>query len=243
MGFSTMNPYFQHNSKLDDFRLFSSEHLWTIVIILFLSILLFVLKKQIRLKKQFLRIFLAGFLFISMLSHQIWLVQEGAWKAKSSLPLHLSDLAVILAIVMLLSKSSKLFQFMYFAGIASSIQAILTPDLGKYSFPHFQYIVFFLTHGAVIIACLFMLIAYQFRPTWTSLWISVLIVNGYAAVVYFLNKLLGSNYLYIIKKPDNASLLDILGDWPMYLIWMELIMIASFILLYGVYKMKKITSN
>ncbi|WP_191565522.1 TIGR02206 family membrane protein [Metabacillus idriensis] len=238
-----MNPYFQHNSQLNEFRLFSSEHLWTIVIILFLSILLFIMKKQVRLRRKSIRFFLAGFLLISMLSHQLWLVQEGAWKAKSSLPLHLSDLAVILAIVMLITKSTKLFQFMFFAGIASSVQAILTPDLGKYSFPHFQYIVFFLTHGGVIIACLFMLLAYHLRPTWSSLWVSVLIVNGYAVCIYFLNKLLDSNYLYIKKKPDNASLLDALGEWPMYLFWMELIMIASFLFLYVLYKLKKITSS
>ncbi|WP_191275135.1 YwaF family protein [Neobacillus kokaensis] len=229
-----MNAYFQFHSKLDSFRLFSMEHLVTIAIIIILCILPFVTRNQYKKdgKRRLFRFPLAFLLLISDVLQHLWLVEENAWSIKRDLPLHLSDLVVILAIIMLLTKSNKLFQFMYFAGIGSSIQAILTPNLGRYSFPHFQYIEFFISHGGVILACMFMIAAFNYRPTIRALWVTVLIVNLYAACVFFLNKLLGSNYLYIMKKPKTPSLLDYLGPWPWYLLSMEIVMIVSFYILY-----------
>jgi hypothetical integral membrane protein (TIGR02206 family) len=176
---------------------------------------------------------------VSDASEHLWLINENAWSIRRDLPLQLSDLVVILAIVMLLTSSYKIFQFMYFAGIGSSIQAILTPDLGKFSFPHFRYIEFFVAHGGVVLACLFMVVAFNYRPTIRSMWVTILIVNLYAACVFFLNKFLGANYLYIMKKPGTASLLDYLGPWPWYLLSMELVMILSFYILYIPFRIKR----
>lgn len=236
-----MQPFFQFHSKLDSFRIFSREHLLTIGIILALIVLLFTIRKllQEQGKKQLFRFSLAFLLFTSEACYQLWLVYENAWSVKKALPLQLSDLAVILAIVMLLTNSFKLFQFMYFAGLGSSIQAIMTPDLGRYSFPHFQYIEFFVSHGGVVLACLFMVVAYKYRPTFPGMWMTALIINLYTGFVFLLNKWLGADYLYIMKKPENASLLDYLGPWPWYLLSLELVMIVSFYLLYSPFWLKK----
>jgi hypothetical integral membrane protein (TIGR02206 family) len=213
----------------------------TIAIILVLGILLFIFREEFQKqeKKGFFRFSLAFLLLAFDASYHLWLVSNNAWSLKTALPLHLSDLAVILAIVMLLTGSLRLFQFMYFAGLGSSIQAIITPDLGRYSFPHYRYIEFFVSHGGVVLACLFMVFVCKYRPTIRSLWVTVLIVNLYAVCVFFLNKLLRANYLYIMKKPGNASLLDFLGPWPWYLILLEITMIVSFYLLYSPFWLKR----
>ncbi|WP_066073215.1 YwaF family protein [Neobacillus soli] len=229
-----MQAYFQFHSKLQSFRLFSMEHLLTIGIIIILCLLLFLMRNELEKegKRRLFRYSLAVLLVVSEALDHLWLVGENAWSIKRDLPLQLSDLVVILAIVMLLARSEKLFQFMYFAALGSSIQAILTPDLGKFSFPHFQYIEFFVSHGGVVLACLFMVVAFHYWPTIRSMWVTILILNLYAACVFFLNKLLGANYLFIMKKPNSSSLLDYLGPWPWYLLSMELVMILSFYILY-----------
>ncbi|OIK10225.1 hypothetical protein BIV60_21975 [Bacillus sp. MUM 116] len=235
-----MKEYFQFHSKLDSFRLFSLQHLLTIGIIFVLCILLFVMKNELK-KNRIRRIFrfsLAVLLVVSDVSYHLWHIKEHTWSIRRDLPLHLSDLVVILAVVMLLSRSYKLFQFMYFAALGSSIQAILTPSLGKYSFPHFRYIEFFVSHGGVILACLFMVAAFHYRPTISSMWVTILLVNLYAICVFVLNKLLSANYLYIMKKPQSASLLDYLGPWPWYLLSLELVMILSFYILYSPFWIK-----
>lgn len=236
-----MQEYFQFHSKLESFRLFSGEHLWTIGLIFVLCLILFVMRNDLK-KKRKRRIFRFSFailLVVTEVSEHVWLVYEHAWSVRRDLPLQLSDLAVLLAIVMLLTTSYKLFQFIYFAGLGSSIQAILTPDLGKFSFPHFQYIEFFVSHGGTVLACLFMVAAFHYRPTIRSMWLTILIVNLYGAVVFFLNRVLGANYLYIMKKPRSASLLDYLGPWPWYLVSLELVMILSFYILYSPFWIKR----
>lgn len=236
-----MQRFFQYDPKMEPFRLFSVEHLLTIGIIFSLSILMLysghVLKTRER--RDLVRFSLVLLLVVSEMSEHIWLMSEKAWNVRRDLPLQLSDLAVILAMIMLLSKNDKLFQFMYFAGLGSSIQAIVTPDLHRFSFPHFQYIEFFVSHGGVILACLFMVAVFHCMPSIRSLWITILIVNLYAVCVFFLNKLLKANYLYLMKKMGSASLLDYLGSWPWYLLVLEPVMVLSFYLLYSPIWMKR----
>jgi len=71
-----------------------------------------------------------------------------------------------------------------------------------------------------------------FRPTWKSLWRVVIGLNIYAVVIFPINLLLGTDFLYINGKPATASLLDSLPRWPYYLIYMEVIGLVIFLLLY-----------
>lgn len=239
-GVYKMHKYFQYHSNLDSFRIFSMEHLFTMGIIFFLCILLYIFKDVFgkNHNKEFFRWSLAVLLFVGESWYHLWLVYEKSWSVKQDLPLQLSDIAVLLCIIMLVTRNNKLFQFMYFAGLASSVQAILTPDLGKFSFPHFQYIEFFVSHGGVVLSCIFMAVVLKYRPTFRYMWITILILNLYALFVYLLNKLLGANYLYIMKKPAASSLLNYLGPWPWYLISMEIVTIVSFFILYAPFWVK-----
>lgn len=230
-----MEAFFQYHSKLKLFRPFTTDHLITMAIIFVLCVLLFVFRKKLREKgsRRFFRISLAIVILAANVSYHLWLVYEHAWSAKRALPLQLSDLAALLAIVMLLTTNYRVFQFMYFAGLGSAIQAIVTPDLYHFSFPHFLYFESFISHGGVVLACLFMVAAFKYRPTVPSLWGTVLIVDLYAISVFFLNKFLGSNYLYIMKKAGMDTILNYFGPWPWYLLSMEIAMIVSFYILYS----------
>ncbi|MEH7417511.1 TIGR02206 family membrane protein [Neobacillus drentensis] len=236
-----MHDYFQFHSNLHSFRLFSVEHFLPMGIIIVLCTLLFIFRSKLTEKRKgrFLSFFLAILLLVSTTLEQTWLLYEHAWSLKRSLPLQLSDLSVILAFLMLLFRGKKLFQFMYFAGLGSSIQAILTPDLGRYSFPHFEYFEFFVSHGGVVLACIFMVLVFNCSPTLQGMWVTILIVNIYSGIVFFLNKWLGANYLYIMNKPKSSSLLDYLGKWPWYLLSMEMVMILSFYILYSPFWLKR----
>jgi hypothetical integral membrane protein (TIGR02206 family) len=230
-----MQKYFQRKYKNDPFHLFSVEHLLTLLIIGLLGVCLFVFRQKLRHPKSndFFRFSLAILLVISEITYHIWLIRFNAWSLRTSLPLQLSDMAVILTIVMLLTKNISLFKFIYFAGLGSTIQAMLTPNLGIYSFPHFRYIEFYISHGGVFLACLFMVLVERYQPTIRSLWVTILIVNIYGACVFFINHLVDANYLFIMKKPENPSLLDFLGPWPWYILSLEGVIVISFYLLYS----------
>ena len=57
-------------------------------------------------------------------------------------------------------------------------------------------------------------------------------MNVYVVIIFFVNVFLGSNYLLINEKPPTPSLLDLLPEWPVYILFMELIGIGSMLLLY-----------
>jgi hypothetical integral membrane protein (TIGR02206 family) len=87
-----------------------------------------------------------------------------------------------------------------------------------------------------------MVVAYNYRPTIPSMWVTILIVTIYGGCVFFLNKVLGSNYLYIMKKA-GMTILNYFGPWPWYLLTMELAMILSFYILYSPFWIKRKLEN
>ncbi|MCO7175842.1 TIGR02206 family membrane protein [Sporolactobacillus kofuensis] len=220
------------------FVLFSTQHLWTLLVITLLGVCLFLFRKPIR-QALFLRLSvrfgLAAVLLIGELVYQIVTIRSGQWSANYALPLEVSDLAALLSIVMLLSKKWWLFAILYFAGIGSAVQALITPDLGGVSFPHIRYIQFFATHGATVLACLFMIAVERYRPTYRSLWWAAGCLNLYGALIFCFDWWIGANYLYLMHKP-NLSILNWLGPWPWYLLWIEVLMVAEFHFLYWPFK-------
>ena len=112
------------------------------------------------------------------------------------------------------------------------IQALATPGLGIYNFPHFVFFQYFLSHGLIITSAIFMTVVEKFRPTWKSLLRVALWMNLYVIIIYFVNIAIGSNYLMINEKPATPSLLDLLPEWPIYILYMEVIGILTMLVLY-----------
>lgn len=230
-----MEKFFQPKPYEAPFHLFSAQHLAALAIIGLLAACLFVFRMRIRHSVQWrvgLRYLLAALLILSEISYQVWLVYFDKWSLKSSLPLELSDLTVFLAALMLVVGNRPLFSFLYFAGLGSSLQALITPDLGGYTFPHFRSIEFFTAHGGMILASLFMIAVERYRPSFRSLWLTFLIVNVYGAGIFFFNRLSGANYLYLMGRPKTPSLMDFLGPWPWHFLSLEALVLLVFLLLY-----------
>ncbi|MFY4774220.1 TIGR02206 family membrane protein [Metabacillus sp. RGM 3146] len=239
-----MPAYFDYNVKGEHFSLFSTYHLLTLFIVLCLSIFLYLIRNFLKKKPRdsFFRYGLGILLLLSEASYQFWLLFFHKWTLKAALPFQLSDLTVFLAAFMLFSKNRGLFSFLYFAGIGSSIQAMITPDLGLYSFPHYRYFEFYLSHGGVVLSCLFMIFTEKYRPSLFSLWMTIILINLYGVVMFLINRKLQANFLYIMEKPSNASLLNYLGPWPWYIISLEAVMIVSFFILYLPFWVKQKTA-
>jgi len=178
------------------------------------------------------RIGLAVLLLSVNISWQVWCLVNGTWSLQTHLPLHLCTAMVYFNALMLLTKSYRLYEFCYFAGIGGAIQALLTPDVGPYGFPHYGYFHFFVGHGASIAAAIYMTAVEGYRPHWRSLLRVAVMLNLYLLVVGAVNFVIGSNFMYLMYKPATPSLLDYLGPWPWYVVAAEPIGLAVFLLLY-----------
>jgi hypothetical integral membrane protein (TIGR02206 family) len=154
------------------------------------------------------------------------------------LPLYLCSVFVWVGAYMLLTKNYTIYEFIYLLGIPAALQAFLTPDAGRFGFPHYRFFQVMLSHGLIITSALYMTFVCRFRPTWKSV-VKVLVVsNIYAVIVFFFNFLIGSNYLFLAHKLDTASLLDVLPPWPQYLIFVEILGIVFILLLYLPYAVR-----
>jgi hypothetical integral membrane protein (TIGR02206 family) len=117
-------------------------------------------------------------------------------------------------------------------GIGVAMQPIFTPGPGIYGLPHFVPVQILTSHSALVLAGVYMTTIEGMRPTWESLLRVFVFTNLYAAVVFLINLKLGSNYLFLMRKPPSASLMDYLGPWPWYLISLEVVALAVFLILY-----------
>jgi hypothetical integral membrane protein (TIGR02206 family) len=227
-----MTPYFTANYQGPAFEFLGTAHLGALAALVLLNLILISFKNAGDGTKGFLRWTLALILWVNEFAFHYWNYIAGKWTLQTMLPLHLCSILVWVGAWMLVTKSYKIYEFMYFMGIAGAIQALATPDLGIYGFPHFRFFQTFISHGLIVTAAIYMTVVEGFRPTWKSMIRVFVWMNLYALAVYFINDYLGSNYLMINHKPELPSLLDLLPPWPIYILYMELIGVASMLLLY-----------
>ena len=70
------------------------------------------------------------------------------------------------------------------------------------------------------------------RPKFKSVFKSFLALQVYVVLMVIINKLLEANYFYLNEKPQSASILDYFGEWPWYIIVVQIIIIPLFLLIY-----------
>lgn len=228
-----MFNFFDPNYSGEPFQLFGTKHL--IVIGFFVLVIMWLFlgwKNPTEQGKKRFRYLLAAILLIWESAWHIWNIVYGTWSIQEHLPLHMCSVMVWLSIYMLLTDNYRIYEFAYFIGIAGAMQAFLTPEAGQYGLWHFRALQTLIVHGTLIVSPIFLTLKEGFRPTGKSFLRVAIGVNIYMVIVFFINKVVGSNYLFIMHKPPTASLLDVLPEWPIYIIFMELIGFAVFFLLY-----------
>lgn len=153
----------------------------------------------------------------------LWIIEKQP--VLPSLPLHLCGLAIFTAAILLITHNYFLFELTYFWGLAGATIALLTPDLSV-TWPHSDYIMFFSAHFLIIFAVVFMIVMYDYRPTFKSVIKTFLITQAYMLLMIPFNFIFNTNFLYLRHKPLGSSILDFFGPWPWYIVGMEVIGIA-----------------
>jgi hypothetical integral membrane protein (TIGR02206 family) len=227
-----MPNFFAANYSGPAFELFGRSHFAALGALLLLNLFLLRFKNASDGTKSAIRWLLALTLLVNEIAWHYWNYIYGKWTLQTMLPLQLCSVLVWLGALMLMTKNYRIYEFMYFMGIAGAIQALATPGIGIYDFPHFVFFQYFISHGLIITSAIYMTVVEGFRPTWKSLVRVAIWMNIYVVIVYFINSAIGSNYLMINYKPNTPSLLDLLPDWPIYILYMELIGVISILLLY-----------
>ena len=140
----------------------------------------------------------------------------------TSVPLQLCDVAELTAAYALWTQRHWAFVLTYYWCLVLSSQALITPDVGTPEegapdFPHHLFITFFTLHVLVVWAGIYLTWGRRNRPTWRSYRFTIIVTVVWAAFTFVFNVITGTNYGYLNRKPPTASILYVLGPWPVYL--------------------------
>lgn len=164
------SQFFAKDFTGSPFQLFGPHHLAAMGIILGINIGLIGWGQRIPHRwHRPLRVSMAALLLIDEAVLHWWRWTTGQWTVQEMLPFHLCAVLIYLSSIMLITKSNNLYEFVYLFGIAGASQAIITPDVGPYGFPHFRFFQVFISHGLIVTAAVWMTVVEGYRPTLRSL--------------------------------------------------------------------------
>ncbi len=162
----------------------------------------------------------AWMLWISYLVYDF--VQYG-FEPGNTLPLQMCDFVAVFAALVFVRPARGLQSLAYFWGLALGSQAILTPDMagGPGSIAFYW---FWLYHVFVVGAGVYVVVVQGFRPQWSDLRFAILMGVLYVAAMFTINAIFDLNYGYVGRAtPTRPTLIDVLGPWPLRVVFMVLL--------------------
>lgn len=135
-----------------------------------------------------------------------------------SVPLRLTDLASVTGAYALWSQRRWAHALTYYWGLVLSTQALISPVLKSPDFPHYEFLAFWSIHLLVVWAAIYLTWGRGMRPDWRSYRLVVVVTAVWAAITMVFNSIAGTDYGFLNAKPATASLLDLMGPWPVYVV-------------------------
>lgn len=224
-----MNAYFVDRY---DFIPFGQEH-YVIVSLYSLITLGVLIYCYLHPNPQKYRKYLSGFLgviTILQLAKPFIRIQFGIFDIKDDLPFHLCNMLPLFLWIAVRSSSTLWFSIFFFWVIIGTTQSLITPTVTE-NFPHYESLRYWTVHFGLTFAALFGWLVLKWKPTPKHALLSFLGLNVLALAIYLINLALGSNYWYLLGKPEDATVLDSLWQWPTYLIQLEIIALTTFLAL------------
>lgn len=159
--------------------------------------------------------YILGFMLIICDMSYYWRLAACPWLSSGPaehLPIGVCAWSVIFSSFMLIGKSQKLFDIVYFWLLSGSLFALLTPTVLTYCGPtRFRYYQFWLEHTLGYVAIFYMIFVHRMRPTFRSMVRSYCALLALAAFAAWVNHMIpGANYLYMARPESAPSVLDIL---------------------------------
>jgi hypothetical integral membrane protein (TIGR02206 family) len=216
----------------EGFSNFGVDHLVTMGLAVgFGAFLIHYARTQNQARQDWIGLILGWSLFTTVVLWTAVRIYLGVFSFRTDLPLELCYFSSLAMPWFMASRNKTAYQFLYYWILAGTTQAIVTPNI-HFSFPHYTFLKYFITHCGLVICVLYVTFVYKLRPTWKGIWIAYFGWQLFFVVIGGINILLKSNYLYICNKPDTVSLVDVLGEWPRYLISAQFVSLFIFVLLW-----------
>ena len=210
-------------------RQFSVEHLAALAVLIVASVCaVWAARRDLAttaLARALALVILAGWI-----GEQVADVVEGIWSVEYTLPLQLTDVVSVTAVIALWRPRLLLVELTYFWALTASLQATLTPDLAR-TFPSAFYFTYFAYHVGAIVAAFLLVFGRRMYPRPGATWrvfAATLVVTAIAGAADLVT---GGNYMYLRSKPEHSSLLSVMARWPWYIVETAVLAIAMLLAL------------
>lgn len=157
---------------------------------------------------------------------------------KEDLPFHLCNFLAITAPLVVWKENRFWIGVFYFWIMVGTLNANITPEV-EFGFPHWSYFTYWMSHSVLVLIPLYYIIVFRIHIDFKDLRNAFVMMNVFVIFTLIVNYLIGSNYMYTMQKPPVASLLDILGPWPSYLLSGQLLALVLFYIVYLPFKFVK----
>ena len=199
-------------------KLLAVEHLVTLAVI---AAIIAILVVAARLRPGPWTVVACRVLAIVILANEaswwIWLADHNTWSMSYALPFQLCDVAAVVSAAALWSRHPVLVELTYFWGLAGTANGLITPDVSDH-FPSFGFLQYFIAHGAIVAAALFLVIGLKIAPRPGAVLRVFGLTLGLLVLDAGINLVTGGNYMYLRHAPGAHSLLDVIGPWPWYIV-------------------------
>lgn len=162
--------------------------------------------------------------------YYVWIGLRGQFDVSWALPVQLCDVASVATALALWFRRQILVELTYFWGIAGTANGLLTPDISDH-WPSYPYIQYFVQHGGIPCAALFLVIGLRIAPSRWAVARVYALTFGLLLVDALVNLLTNGDYMYLRRPPGVNNLLDLMGAWPWYIVGGAVLALVLFLIL------------
>ena len=167
---------------------------------------------------------------INEILFQVNMIYYGSWSVETSLPLEMCYVSAILIPLYTRNRNSRLLRnWFYFAGFGGSFFAFLNTNLSEMSQIYIS-IHYFFAHGLVVFV-MFTIVIDGFRPKWLDFFQAIKLTFVLIAIMFGINTILNSNYMFTFQKPEGVNFTILMPDWPYYFFIMLFIGLIFYLIL------------
>ena len=217
--------------NLDTFAIFSVVHLLAVASCVLISTMFVIFGCRWRSSSHRSRLIRLGIVtgcLVSWVASTVFWFHPAYFRWDVALPLQFCNLANLLGAIAVGRQIRTAQSLLYFWSFGLCLWAFVTPslDVGP---THIWFWIFWGYHLFILISIAHVLIVDRFRPGWKDFRQAVLLTFAFSIFLTVLNAISGWNYGFLgAGSPVNPSPVDVLGPYPLRILWMLLIGIGVF---------------
>jgi hypothetical integral membrane protein (TIGR02206 family) len=220
---------------ITNFKAFGPFHLSVIFISLLIGLSFLIIGTKVKSPngRKNMRLTLATVIFLTRGIRYLMDIWFGVFDLSDLLSLHVCHIDLIVLLICLIKPSEILFSFTFLVGIPMGLAVALFPGSNHPAPGLPRAALFIMSHMMLIMGALYLAIVERMPLSWKRLRQLIALTATGMGVIYGINKVVGTNFLYIMTAPKGSVivLLNRLFGWPGYVFVMFGILVALMLIM------------